>query len=41
MRCTSAAVDNQTLKVVDTVMKIQTSTEEKGSTACGCEVEKL
>ena len=32
MRCTSAAVDNQPLNVVDTVMKIQTSTEEKGST---------
>ena len=28
MRCTCAAVDNQTLKVVDADMKIQTSTEE-------------
>ena len=35
MRCTGAAVDNQLLNVVDTVVKIQTNTEKRGATGCG------
>ena len=33
MRCTRAAVD--LLKVMDTVVKIQTNTEKRGATGCG------